>query len=177
MKNVKKYMLSLLTVTMLGLATDSFALLGFGNKSAATSAALLREFQEMESGHKADWISHMKNEKASFFNLMAKEQKGCSKLQAEALRKFELLSGSNNEATFNSVLNDAVALHAREKADWKAERMAIEKQCHDLAAKHDKEFNAFIKKLNAQKKLHIIEPAAVLSGKEVVDIAPDFPAE
>lgn len=178
MKNIKTYLFSFLTVTSLGLVTDSFALLGLTKTSAATSSSdLLLEFQKMESGHKADCIKHMQEEKDAFFKLVAQEQKECSKLHAQALKKFAALNGSNNEKTFSEVLNDAVALHAKEKAEKRAAHEKMEQAGRDLMAKHDKEFNAFVMKANLQTKVNSNEPESVLLGRKVVSDAPDLPSE
>lgn len=157
----------------------TLAIAGFaGNLCAEPAADKLKAFIKMEKGHKDDWFSFMKNHAGKKADLLKKHHDEWSDFKQDRIAEW----GSGKPIT-EAQLNQAIALHKKQNADWKSFGEEILKTKADIITKHAKELAQFeSSKITApaieipknasvlEKSVETIKEGAEKIGKEIEDL-------
>lgn len=140
MKTIKKQIISLLTLALLGYAGSSFPI--FFSPSSS-SQQLLIDLKDMKAKHSADCIDLMAKEKELYFKLIKKEGAAWNKFSTKSIKDLGQIDVQNKEQTFSQLLKEALKLHKDENAEWKKEHKTIFEQMATMNAKHEEELRKF----------------------------------
>jgi len=143
MKNTKKYLLPLFVMIFAAPSTQLSANLFGGQPSAAEE---LNEFLTMESGHKSTWFEFIKEKHDVLFNHLNHVHQQWFAFKKEA---FKELAQSNKPATFRKILLAAIALHEKQKSEWKRLCGEERAKAEMIVKKTDQELDSFKEKIKA----------------------------